>query len=146
MSRLSALVWTALVLLIGTGAGTSRADDVRRAVDAGNAAFRTAFRAGDAQRVSELYTMNALLIPAGAPIASGRAEIAAFWQGAIAGGIKSLAFETRAVETAGDLAVEDGTVKLTATDGTVSSSRYVVVWKSERGTWRLHRDIWNEAE
>jgi uncharacterized protein (TIGR02246 family) len=142
MSRPSILFHSALVLLIGLTAASSRADDVRKAVDAGNAAFRTAFLAGDAQKVSELYTADAEVTPPGAPIARGRAAIAAFWKGGMAG-IKDLSLETRAVESSGDLAVEDGNVKLTAPDGAVSTSRYIVVWKRDAGTWKLHRDIWN---
>jgi uncharacterized protein (TIGR02246 family) len=133
----------ALALSIGLAAQPARAEDVRKAVDAGNAAFRTALLAGDAKKVSELYTTSAVVIPAGAPIASGRAAIALYWQGAIDGGVKDLALDTHAVEAAGDLAIEDGTLKLTTADGGVSSSRYVVVWKREGGGWRLHRDIWN---
>jgi len=146
MSVFSVLVRAALALVIGFASADARAEDVRKAVDAGNAAFRTAFLAGDAVKVSELYTHNAEVIPAGAPIASGRAAIAEFWKGAIAGGVKDIALETRAVESAGDLAVEDGTVKLTAADGAVAVSRYVVVWKRESGVWKLHRDIWNAAK
>ena len=133
----------ALALSIALASQVARAEDVRQAVDAGNAAFRTALLSGDAKKVSELYTTRAEVIPAGAAIASGRAAIALYWQGAIDGGVKDLALETRAVEVAGDLAIEDGTAKFTTADGEVSSSRYVVVWRREGGSWRLHRDIWN---
>jgi len=145
MSRPSILARTALALVIVLAATTVRAEDVRKAVDAGNAAFRTAFLAGDAQKVSELYTADAEIIAPGAPIARGRAAIAAFWKGGMAG-VKELSLETRAVESAGDLAVEDGTVKLTGADGAVSTSRYVVVWKRDGGAWKLHRDIWNSEK
>jgi len=145
MSRPSILARTALALVIVLAATTVRAEDVRKAVDAGNAAFRTAFLAGDAQKVSELYTADAEIIAPGAPIARGRAAIAAFWKGGMSG-VKELSLETRAVESAGDLAVEDGTVKLTGADGAVSTSRYVVVWKRDGGAWKLHRDIWNSEK
>ena len=36
-----------------------------------------------------------------------------------------------------------GTVKLAGVDGSVTVSRYIVVWKRENGKWKLHRDIWN---
>lgn len=145
MSRFPILVRTALVLVVGFSASAARADDARKGVDAGNAAFRTAFLAGDAQKVSELYTTDGEVIAPGAPIARGRAAIAAFWKGAM-GGVKDLSLETRAVESAGDLALEDGVVKLTTPDGKVTSDRYVVVWKREGGTWKLHRDIWNSEK
>jgi uncharacterized protein (TIGR02246 family) len=145
MSRGSILVRAALVLAVGLSAATARGEDVRKAIDAGNAAFRAAFLAGDAQRVSELYTTDAEVIAPGSPIARGRTAIAAFWKGAM-GGVKDVSLETRAVETQGDLAVEDGTAKLTGADGAVSADRYVVVWKREGGKWKLHRDIWNSGK
>ena len=145
MSRRSALAFGALVLFIAAAAGTAGAEDVRKAIDAGNAAFRTAFLAGNARAVAECYTSNAMVVPAGAPIATGRTAIAAYWQGGIDAGVKNLSLETSSVEDSGDFAVEDGTVKVTGTDGAVSSSRYVVVWKREGGTWKIHRDIWNAA-
>lgn len=145
MSRTPAFVRTALVLLVSISAASARAEDVRKAIDTGNAAFRAAFRAGDAQKVSELYTTDGEIIAPGAPIARGRPAIAAFWKGAM-GGIVDVVLETRAVESAGDLAVEDGAAKLTAADGKITSDRYVVVWKREGGTWKLHRDIWNSEK
>lgn len=151
MSRLPSFalgrfVWITFALSIGLASQPARAEDIRKAIDAGNAAFRTALLAGDARKISGLYTANADVIPAGAPIASGRAAIAAFWQGAIDAGVKDLALETRGVEAAGDLAIEDGAATFTSADGALSSSRYVVVWKREGGSWKLHRDIWNAAK
>jgi len=76
-------------------------------------------------------------------VARGRSAIAPAWKKAIDGGVKDLSLQTAEVESAGDLACETGTVRLVATDGTLSQARYVVVWKREGGQWKLHRDIWN---
>jgi ketosteroid isomerase-like protein len=75
-------------------------------------------------------------------VAKGRAAIAAFW----ADGMKTtrnVRLETATVQSDGDLASEDGIVHLTASDGTQSSARYVVVWKRLGGRWHMYRDIWN---
>lgn len=145
MPRLSPLVSIAIALSISFAAGCAGAEDVRKAVDAGNAAFRKAFLAGNAQAVADCYTSNAMIVPSGAAVAAGRDAIASYWQGAIDARAKDVSLETTAVEASGDLAVEDGTVKVTGADGVVSSSRYLVVWKREGGAWKLHRDIWNSA-
>jgi uncharacterized protein (TIGR02246 family) len=118
---------------------------VRGAVDAGNYFFLKAFEARDAQAIAELYTEDARVIAPGAEPAIGRAAIAEFWRGAMQG-TKGVQLQTLAVESAGDLAVEDGVVKLTATDGSESSARYLVVWKRVGRRWHLHRDIWNAGE
>jgi len=117
---------------------------VRDAVDAGNYFFLKAFEARDAEAIAELYTEDGRVIAPGAEPASGRPAIAAFWTGAMQD-TKSVRLETLSVETAGDLAVEEGVVRLTANDESESSARYLVVWKRVGRRWHLHRDIWNAA-
>jgi uncharacterized protein (TIGR02246 family) len=136
-----AFVLAAVVLL---NARAARADEVRDAVEAGNENFIAAYLAEDAQAIAQLYTETAEVIAPGAPVARGRAAIADFWKaGFAANPPKSIQLETREVESAGDLAVELGTVKLGFRDGSTQQARYLVVWKREGGSWRLHRDIWN---
>ena len=122
------------------------ADDVRQSVEAGNRAFVAAFLRGDATAVADLYTENAQVIAPGAPIATGRAAIAAFWQSSIASGIKDVTLETTEVESDGSLACETGVVRLVSAGGATTAARYVVVWKRVGERWLLHRDIWNSAE
>jgi uncharacterized protein (TIGR02246 family) len=118
-------------------------DEVRKAVEAGNAAFVAAFEGGDADAIGRLYTADAKVIAPGSPIASGRAAIAAHWKAGMAG-VKNVALQTHDVGTAGDLAYEDGTVTIVSTAGEKTVARYLVVWKREGGEWKLHRDIWNQ--
>ena len=120
-----------------------RADAVRDAVEAGNRAFAAAFLRGDAKAVSELYTEDAQVVAPGAPVAKGRAAIAALWQQSIDAGFADVVLTTADVERSGDLAVETGSVRLVAKDGKASEARYVVVWKRSSDVWKLHRDIWN---
>jgi uncharacterized protein (TIGR02246 family) len=141
MKRFATLVGLGVALLLASGARA----DLKAEIETQNAAFRSAFLAGDADKVAALYSADAQVVAPGAPIASGRAAIAAFWKGAMAG-VKDVQLATRAVESQGDLAVEDGTATLTAPDGKQASSRYVVVWKRAQGKWQLHRDIWNEGK
>jgi uncharacterized protein (TIGR02246 family) len=117
---------------------------VRDAVEAGNYFFVKAFEDRDAQAIAELYTEDGRVIAPGAEPASGRAAIAAFWTGSMQE-TKSVRLETLSVESAGDLAVEEGVVHLTANDESESSARYLVVWKRVGRRWHLHRDIWNAA-
>ena len=132
-----------LIAVLALDSRVTRADAVRDAVENGNRAFIAAFLRGDAKAVSELYTEDAQVIAPGAPVARGRAAIAAAWQKAIDGGVKDITLKTLDVEAAGDLACETGIVGLVGRDGTASTARYVVVWKHTSGQWKLHRDIWN---
>jgi uncharacterized protein (TIGR02246 family) len=122
------------------------AEDIRQAVEAGNRAFIAAFLRGDASAVADGYTENAQVIAPGAPIATGRAAIAEFWQTSIASGIKDVTLETTEVESEGSLAYETGVVRLVSNDGATTAARYVVVWKRVGERWLLHRDIWNSSE
>jgi uncharacterized protein (TIGR02246 family) len=147
MSESSVPRRSALLSLILTiplvAAGAARAEDVRAAVEAGNAAFVAALLRGDAAAVASLYTEDAKVIPPGGEVAAGRAAIEAFWKGLIASGIKDVKLTTLEAEADGDLAAETGRVRLVGADGKASEERYVVVWKRVGGTWKLHRDIWN---
>jgi uncharacterized protein (TIGR02246 family) len=143
MTRSALLGWSLAAGLLVFQVRPAAADDVRAAVEAGNRAFVTAFLAGDARAVSELYTEGARVVAPESPVANGRSEIEALWRGVIASGVKDVVLSTGSVEAIGDLAIEDGTVRLVAADGTVSVSRYVVVWKRVDGRWKMHRDIWN---
>ncbi len=138
MSRLLMLVAGCLV------AAAAQADPVREAIDAGNYFLRKAFDARDAQAIADLYTEDGRVIAPGAEPAAGRAAIAEFWAGAMKD-TKSVRLSTLAVESAGDLAVEDGVAHLTANDGSESAGRYLVVWKRIGRRWHLHRDIWNSG-
>jgi ketosteroid isomerase-like protein len=61
-------------------------------------------------------------------------------------GIKTVKLETLELEVHGEAAVEVGTYTLGAEGGqTIDHGKYVVVWKNDAGSWRLHRDIWNSS-
>jgi uncharacterized protein (TIGR02246 family) len=139
--------YAAWVVTLGLGfllaSSPAGAEDVRKAVEAGNREFIAAFLRGDASAVANRYTEDAQVIPPGAPVASGRTAIKEFWQTTIAAGFKDLTLETIAVESAGNLAYETGVVRLVSNTGTTTAARYVVVWKRIDEKWLLHRDIWN---
>jgi ketosteroid isomerase-like protein len=140
-SSIRALVTVAAVLSFQVTPAWS--DEVRDAVDSGNRAFIAAVLKGDSKAASGLYTDDAKVIAPGVEIASGRPAIAAHWQKAIDAGVKDVVLTTSAVGSAGDLAYEDGVVKIVASNGEVTTARYVVVWKRTADGWKLHRDIWN---
>ena len=107
-----------------------------------------ALEAGDSAAVVSRYTEDARLMPHGMPTFTGRKEIAAFFEGAIAQGIVAGRFTTVEVEDWGDTATEVGAYELFARtpDGTrvsADTGRYFVQWKKIDGEWLLHRDMFN---
>lgn len=121
--------------------------DVRTQIGSANKEFMNAFKRGDATAMANLYTSEAQLLPANSDFVRGTAAIRAFWQGVIDLGLKDASLETIEAEAHGDTAIEVGRYRLLAAGGAVADSgKYVVVWKNDRGTWKLHRDIWTTSQ
>jgi uncharacterized protein (TIGR02246 family) len=122
-------------------------ESIREDITSANQNFMDAFRRGDAAGIAALYTDEAKLLPPDSQMMSGREAIQSFWQGAIDMGIKEAQLETVEVEAEGNLACEVGRFALTVRPegggDTTLTGKYVVVWKNQGGTWRLHFDIWN---
>jgi uncharacterized protein (TIGR02246 family) len=115
----------------------------RTEIEAVNRAFEDAARKRDTERLSALYTADAIVMPPDAPFVKGRDGIKQFWGSAIQQlGIKDVRLDTVDLEIAGDTAHEVGEATLTL-ESSAATLKYVVVWKKVGGQWRLHRDIWN---
>jgi ketosteroid isomerase-like protein len=77
---------------------------------------------------------------------SGRPAIAGFWQARIDAGIAGISLKTVEIEHHGNTAHEVGTFELQSEDGTVlDHGKYVVIWKKEGDSWKIHRDIFNSS-
>jgi len=89
--------------------------------------WSAAFNKGDAAAVAAMYTDDAYVLPAGAPMAHGHDAIQAFWTDAMQhlGDVKSCTFKTK-----GDAS-------------TAGALKYAVVWQKADTQWKLLQDIWN---
>jgi len=123
------------------------AEDVHAKIEAANRIFGDGFERGDAVAIAALYTKDAALFPANSDIVRGGGNIRDFWQAVIGMGIKNAVLQTIEVEQHGDTAIEVGKYRLLAEGGAqADAGKYVVVWKNDQGTWKLHRDIWNTSQ
>lgn len=62
-------------------------------------------------------------------------------------GIKGVKLEILEVDLQGNIAMEVGKYQLKGADGeVVDRGKYLVTWKNEQGTWKIHRDIWNTSQ
>ncbi|MGE3979584.1 MAG: DUF4440 domain-containing protein [Nitrospira sp.] len=121
--------------------------DIRPQIESANAQFVSAFKRGDAIAIANLYTAEAQLLPANNDFVRGTAAIRAFWQSVIDMGLKGANLETIELEAHGDTAIEIGRYRLLAADDAVADQgKYIVVWKHDTGTWKLHRDIWTTSQ
>ncbi len=140
--------------LVASSAGQALAAEdpiaeARTAIEAANAKFSEVFARGDAGALAALYTTDAILFPPGEEMLKGDALIGQFWKKTHEGGVASVKLTTTDVGRGGDVAFESGKVDLVlraeAKPDSQASAKYVVVWKRQTdGTWKLHRDIWND--
>lgn len=117
---------------------------VRAAIEAVNAQFMEAFNKGDAAAVAALYSEDAIVLPPGQTMTSGRQAIQEGTAADIANySLSGLKLTTSDVQVSGDYAVEVGNYSIQA--GAVQDEgKYLVVWKKGAdGSWKLYRDAWN---
>ena len=98
--------------------------------------------------LDHVYTTNARILPPGAPMVSGLAEIKKFWAtfvesaNATGGSLESV----DAMQAGNDI-VEIGkaVLQVQPAPGQTASVdvKYVVYWREEDGHWKWHVDIWN---
>ena len=122
------------------------AGDARSPIEEAMATFVVAFNSGDTATLASLYAEEAAILPPGGERVDGRANIQAFWQGAIDSGLKVDHFNIDEIFANGDKAANVGGFVLTAPgDGGITeiAGKYIVIWKRTDHTWQLYRDIWN---
>lgn len=123
------------------------ATDVRAEIETANEGFMTAFNQGDAAAMAGLYTTDGQLLPPHSDFLTGPDAIKAFWQGVFDMGVKEVKLATVETEAHGDAATEVGKFTMFLEGGQVADAgKYIVAWKNEQSTWKLHRDIWNSSQ
>jgi uncharacterized protein (TIGR02246 family) len=115
-------------------------------------AFVKAHNDGDADRLAELFTDDAILIPADDATCEGREEIADYLQGVLEESPSSLEFEVKETKVLGDWAFEriDATVvvpdPVTREEWEVWARYLWVLKRQPGGQWRIARLITNIDE
>jgi uncharacterized protein (TIGR02246 family) len=120
---------------------------VAEQIRAKNEEFMTAFHKKDAEGIAALYTSQARLMPPGSELLEGKSKIQGFWDGVLRAGMTDASLETIDVDLLGGYtAVETGKFTMKASGAVADRGKYLVVWRNEEGTWKLHRDVWNSSE
>ncbi len=138
-----------LLFAVGNAAATDRAAD-EKAIRALDAAWVQAAQAKDADKATAVYADDASMLPAGAPIATGKAQIHAAWAHFMSLPGYGIDFQPTkiVVSKAGDMAYDMGTTKFTMNDDKgqpmTSVGKYVVTWQKQGGQWKVVADIFND--
>src|ERR1700684_1662878 len=136
-----------LVSIPALAKDTSSNENAIRALDA---AWSQAAGAKDLDKTVSFYADDASLLPANAPIATGKDAIHAAWSQFMALPGYSLSFTPSKIVVAksGDMVYEIGTFQSTLNDAqgkpAASVGKYVVNWQKRGGQWKVVADIFND--
>jgi len=136
-----------LALLLGTGFmhGKSLEKD-RDLVQERNQIFMEAYKNMDSAGMAKLYTADAKLLPPNSETVEGSENLESFWKATMEMGITEVKLHTGDVERYGKALVEVRNAELLGEDGAlIDTARYIVIWKQERGTWKIYLDNFNSS-
>ncbi len=121
--------------------------NIKASIEAANKHWMNAFKNADAATIASLYTAQAQLLPANSDVVQGTDAIRDFWQSVMNMGIKEAVLETIEAEDLGATSIEGGRYRLLVANGSVADmGKYIVIWKTDGGAWKLHRDIWTTSQ
>ena len=147
MSWLAVGIFALAVSLAGLAHAASPASADEAAIRAQTASWEKAYNGGDAKGVAAQYSEDALLLPPGAPGASGRAAILAYFTKDIAdskaGGVVFVINPKTDVGVSGNMGWESGTYKVTVKGAVVETGKFLSVSRKKDGKWLYIRDTWN---
>jgi len=113
-----------------------------------NRDFAKALTAKDALAAAIVYDENASILPPNEPIVTGRANIKAYWQGAIDAGIIDATVKTIDAKSNGDLGYEIGTFTMRflgpKNDTIVEVGKYTeILERNAQGYWISTYGMWS---
>jgi ketosteroid isomerase-like protein len=96
---------------------------------------------GDLEALAGFYTVDVRVAGPSLPIVVGRGSVRSLLQHLVDAGVKRVELESEELYPVGDLFCETGTARLLRASGApFAVTHYMTLWKSEDGTWRIHRD------
>lgn len=132
----------ALALACGGGAAGTDLETVRSEIEEVSRRWERSLVEGDpAGAVAEVFTEDAMRLPAGEAPVRGRTAIAGALAGSVA--LAEARFEIEELEAEGDLAWARGTYSVRAPDGRSFAGKFLEVWRRTADGWRIHRVMWD---
>ena len=136
------IVMAAVCLVLAAGSALAQS---KAAIQKLNDEWAAAFNRGDAAAVAAMYTEDAYVLPAGAPIVKGRSAIEAFWRQTMQqlGNVKCTTLDVKPLGRKAAREIGGCSFKTKAQPPQDGALKYAVVWEWEGGRWKLLQDIWN---
>jgi uncharacterized protein (TIGR02246 family) len=112
--------------------------------------FSAAYVRGDAAAMADLYTADAVIFPERSEWIAGREAIRRYWTLSPGRRITRHVVTPNRIIVDGEHAYDYGSFEIAGErDGIAwgpSRGKYVVVWRRDKGIWRMHLDIWNSSD
>jgi len=132
-------------------AGAPAADvaAVQRSIDSSLTKFAAAITTGDTAGMLSIYTDDAVVMPQGMPVVSGRAAVSQYNAGMFSMfTVSNASFSTTDLIVVGDYAIESGIYRMTMKPKTgpamPDTGKYISVWRRQSdGSWKMAKDIFN---
>lgn len=126
--------------------------DQLQAIASTHRRFAEALSSGEHEALPQFFTAGTLLLPSGKPLVRGQVDVVAFWTAATGDPQRRLhsVFSTEDWLVEGEVVIESGRAEISVVEAgevrAVNHGKYLVVWKQDRGRWRIDRDIFNSDD
>jgi uncharacterized protein (TIGR02246 family) len=125
---------------------TAQTSDILSTIRTLSDSFESAFAIGDLTKISEFYTEDGMLLPAGSDFVKGKGNIKEYWQSAFDLGIKNIKIDFIELEQHNDTLIEMSNYTLSGPDNEViDAGKGIVIWKNTGDAWKMHKDIWTSS-
>jgi uncharacterized protein (TIGR02246 family) len=146
-SGIPSALFAAAILVV---ASSAQAEDVRRAIETGNAKWNEAFNKKDAAALTAMYAPDAKLLPPANTVVSGPAEIHKFWQSMFDGGFADHQIKLIDAQGAGNMAYEAAQWQATGPGKggarqTYKGSVVMILERQGGNDWKAKVHTWNVA-
>ena len=129
---------------VGAGTATLTIDSAKAIIAARNTVYSNAVAQSDSAAFVNCYTDSLCLFAPNTPEICSKDGAGKFFATMQQMGIKNLLLNTKELFLGKDIITETGTYNLQITNNqSVDKGKFIVVWKQQNGTWKMHRDIFN---
>ena len=148
MNRLMIGLWLGVLLPVANAQAQTAPSDSALIHEASRQ-FSTAYVRSDADAMVALYTSDATIFPERSIALAGQEAIRKYWTLPPGRRITRHAVTPTRIVVDGDHAYDHGVYEVSGErDGKAWGpfrGKYVIVWRRERGAWRMELDMWNSG-
>jgi ketosteroid isomerase-like protein len=118
--------------------------NAKKEIESANKKIADFIAKGDSVAMADAYSKDGKFMGNNMPSIAGKDKLLSFWGGFFKLGVGSLTLTTLEVWGDENFITEEGLFEVTLKDGKqADKGKYIVIWKKEDGSWKLHRDMSN---